>query len=265
MRFSIITTVLLPAALTSALTPCTHLFLNTVPSLTSIPHEHTQTTSILSIALAAGITHVVYSSGLAIDRLEEVSVFDPASIVGQTLLSKRATETTLRSFGFKHWTILRGASFMENYLAPKVFMYGPAFARDRLCTMALKPTDVLPIVDTADIAKFAVAAFQDPERFHQKEVAIAGDELTIEEIARQLSEAIGDDGKGPIRYVALTEEEIETQRATNPFIVAQLAVKELTKFVKVEESRGWGIELSTFREFLEREREAVRATYCGSN
>ena len=84
-------------------------------------------------------------------------------------------------------------------------------------------------------------------------------------ITKQLSEVIGDDGRGPIRYVALTEEEIETQRVTNPMIVAHLAVKELTKFVKVEESRAWGIKLSTFREFLEREKEAVKATYSGSS
>lgn len=250
-------------ALTAAIAPCTHLFLNTVTSLSSIPHEHVQTSRILSIALSLGISHVIFSSALTIDRLEDVTVFDPNSLVCQTLLSKRATETTLKTLGFKHWTILRGASFMENYLAPKVGMYGPSFARDRLWTMALKPTDLLPIVDTRDIAKFAVAAFQNPERFHGKEVAIAGEVLSIEEIAAQLSEAIGDDGRGPIRYVAYTEEEIEEGKKTNPMVVAHFLIKELVRFVTVEESKSWGVELGTFTEFLEREGEAVRATYCG--
>ncbi|KAK3318949.1 hypothetical protein B0H66DRAFT_558463 [Apodospora peruviana] len=244
------------ASLKASIAGCDMMFLNTRITFTDLGRERIQADNMLAIAKAAEVRHVVFSSGLAVDRLDEVPVYDPRTVVGQSLLSKLGTEKTLKAAGFEAWTILRGASFMENFLVPKVDMY--AGLRDtNVWTMACRPDDVLPMVDTVDIAKFAVAAFQDPGRFHEKEVSIAGEKLTFEEILAQLSEVTGREFK----FVALTDEEIEAQKATNPFIVGQLCIRQLAKFVNVDESKAWGIPLSNFREFLAREKDLVKETY----
>lgn len=125
--------------------------------------------------------------------------------------------------------------------------------------MAFLPSTKLPYTATADIARFAVAAFQDPARFHAQSIALAGDELASEEVMAQLSEVV----KKDLKFVPLSEAEIAAQRDANPFIVAQLALRELPKFVTAEETRTWGIPMTTFREFLRANEEWVRESYAG--
>ncbi|KAK4212697.1 hypothetical protein QBC37DRAFT_424455 [Rhypophila decipiens] len=302
-------------ALTAGLQTCTHLFLNTIPSFTDPLLERRQTSQILSLAKSAGVKHVIFSSALGINHLSEMPLFTSTpgikdSVMYHSLLSKAATEETVKSSGFQYWTILRGASFMENYLTPKVYMYGPEFVTKRIWKMACSPDDTLPLVDTVDIAKFALAAFRQPERFNGQEVSIAGDVLPIRDIAAKITRAVrniedaweskaeaaqlaastsGGGGTsasffsaenlpGPIvgsgswrielkgkhiQYIPMTEEEIEGAKKTkNPYVLGQLAIREIGKFVSVEETKAWGVEVSTFEEFLEREVEAVRTTYC---
>ncbi|KAK0715528.1 hypothetical protein B0H67DRAFT_242325 [Lasiosphaeris hirsuta] len=247
-----------PSELAAALAGCTHLFLNTVPSFppADITHERVQASTILALATAAGVRHVVYSSTLAIDRLEEVTVFDPDSFVGKILLNKAAVEEELKGKGFETWTVLRGATFMENFLPPKVAMYF-GLVQTGTWTMALLPGAKMPLVGADDIAKFAVAVFEDPARFAGGEIAIAGDELSAEEIMEVLSEVAGKE----LKFAALTDDEIAAQRASNPLIVAQLALRELGKFVKAEESRAWGISLVTFKEFSVNNKDLIQQTY----
>ncbi|KAK3687745.1 hypothetical protein B0T22DRAFT_510555 [Podospora appendiculata] len=247
------------AALASSMAGCTHLFLNTTIGFApgqDPSHERIQAARILTLAKSAGVRHVVYSSALAIDRLAEVAHLDPSSIAGQSVYSKQAIEATLRTIGFDSWTVLRGASFMENYLAPKVAMFG-AFRATGVWTAAYAPDTVLPLVDTDDIARFAVAVFRDPARFHGKGVAVAGDALTPAQIVDRLSKATG----RKLVFVQLTEEEIATQGEVNPFIRAQLVIAQLIRFIDMEEPKSWGVPLTTFDAFLERNQEGVRETY----
>jgi uncharacterized protein YbjT (DUF2867 family) len=187
-----------------------------------------------------------------------LSVFDPASFLGQTLLTKSETEKVVKAFEFPHFTILRGASFMDNFLAPKVFMYG-ALAASGTWNIAFLSGIKIPYVDANDIAKFALAAFQDPTKFSGQEINIAGDELTPEEVVEQLSEVVGK----KITFVPVTDEEIEARKAAgDPMAVAQLALRELPKFVKLDETKSWGIPMASFGGFLERNKELVNLTYA---
>lgn len=57
-------------ALEQAIAGCSMLFLNTVPKFCEgVEHEREQAAGILAIARAAGVRHVVFSSGLAVDQL----------------------------------------------------------------------------------------------------------------------------------------------------------------------------------------------------
>lgn len=146
---------------------------------------------------------------------------------------------------------------MSNLLAPRTMMY-PGLVETRVWTTAYTPTTRLPLCDTEDIAKFTLAAFQDPVRFDRREVAIATEALTPEEILAQLAEA---SGKDDLRCRFLTDEEIEEAKESNMFVTAQLISRDMSKFVDLDEAKSWGIPLGTFREFLKRESKAVKETY----
>lgn len=243
-------------ALTAAITDCSHLFLNLAPGMATFSSEVPPAKRILAIAQASGVTHIVYSSGMSVDKPEEREFYDPNSVVAKALGWKKEIEGLVRTAGFETWTILRGGSFMANFLQPKVRMY-PGLVETNTWTTAMEPTTGIPLVDTDDIGKFVVAAFCDPAKFHKKEISIAGEVITPDEVMQQLGEANGRD----MRNVFLTDEEIEAQRATNIFVVAQLMFRDLDKCVDLEETRSWGIPLGTFKEFLKRESKAVKETY----
>ena len=242
-------------ALKTAISGSDRLFLNMRPTLQDMGIERVQAKRILDVAKAAGVKHVVYSSGVSVNRLQELNL-DPESIVAQSLYSKEAIEELVRNAGFASWTMLRGPFFMANFLQPKIMMY-PGFVETNNWTIALRPDTIIPMVDCEDIAKFAVAAFQDPARFHGHGLTVAGDALTPPQMMEQLSAAAGRE----LKAVCLTDEEIEAQSATNIFIKGQLLMRDMNKFVDLEDVRSWGIPVHTFKQFLERETQAIKETW----
>lgn len=67
----------------------------------------------------------------------------------------------------------------------------------------LKPDTRLSLIATADIGTAATAAIAEPERFHEVELELAGDLLTMERIAEVLSSALGT----PLTAPDMTESE----------------------------------------------------------
>ncbi|KKK16910.1 hypothetical protein P175DRAFT_0427944 [Aspergillus ochraceoroseus IBT 24754] len=237
---------------------CTGLFLNLKPDLTDISRELVQAKRILSVAKEVGIQQVVYSSGFAVPEPQRLRYWDPNSFVANILLSKQAVEAEVRSAGFKTWTIIRPGSFMANMLPPHVhMMYAGLVDKGEFAT-ALTPETVLPMIDTNDIGKFGAAAFGDPDRFHEKEFEIASELLGMDDLVKSLSRATGRHLK--VNYLA--EDEVDRQKATNPFLAGQQFARDMVQFVDMDEVRAWGIPLGTFEQFLEREKDRVAQAYC---
>ncbi|KAH8899754.1 NAD dependent epimerase/dehydratase [Thozetella sp. PMI_491] len=245
-------------ALKASIAGCQKLFLNMRPAFETgnMAHERVQARGILEIAKEAGVTQVIYSSGVSVNHIDELALLDPNGIPAQSMLSKKAIEEIVTSFGFQYWTILRGAFFMANFLEPKIMMY-PGFRESNTWTTALTPESKVPLVDCEDIAKFAIAALQDPAKFHQKDVTIAGDLLTPAQIMEHLSSATG----RQLKTAFYTEEEITTLGPINPFINGQMVSRQMSDFVDFTEIKSWGIQTNNFKEFLEREKKAVKETY----
>lgn len=246
------------SSLRAAMAGCTGLFLNLMPSLTDPTQELSQAKRILSIAKEAGVQHAIYSSGL-IQDLEKRKYWNPTKLglVAGLLLSKRTVEEAVRSAGFEYYTILRPGNFMTNYLAPFVYPMYPGLVERGVVTTAFTPETVIPTVDPNDIGRFGAAAFLEPERFHAQEVGIASEVLGLEELLRILSDATGRE----LRVEYMSQEEIDAQVVTNPFLAGQLVARDMSDFVDMEEVRAWGIPLTTFAGFLERERELVKETF----
>jgi uncharacterized protein YbjT (DUF2867 family) len=143
---------------------------------------------------------------------------------------------------------------MSNFTNPKAAMY-PSLVNDGVWITAIGADAPIPLVDTEDIGRFAVAAFQTPAKF--EEVDLVGDYRTPEEAIEALSRAAGKD----LKLKVLTDEEIEEESKTNIFIKAQKIVGALGRFVDLNQVRSYGVPMTTFPEFLERKREGVQETY----
>jgi len=244
------------AALAAGIAGSDMLYLNLVLNYRDLEDERTWALRILRTAKAAGVQHVVYTSVISADAPERRTLLPADHIFAKALSYKNIIEGLVQRGGFKHWTILRPGFFMSNLLDPKVRMYYEIFERNTWLT-AMTPDTKLGLVDPEDVAKFAVAAFQDPKRFDKQGIELVGERLTAEQIMEVLSGAVGRKMKAQF----YTEEEIRTGIATNSFIAVHLLHRDVENFVNVEKVKSWGIRMGTFREFLEREKTAVSETY----
>ncbi|CAG8046856.1 unnamed protein product [Penicillium salamii] len=235
---------------------CTTLFLNLRPILTDLNASLEQACRVLRVAKSAGIKHVIYASAVSGDDPRRLKDWDPTSIISTMMLNKQAIENEVRTAGFDSWTILRPAHFMTNFLSPMAMMY-QGFVETGIFTTAYTPNTVIPLVDPNDIGKFAAAAVLDPIKYNKQGVTIVSELLGVDVLIQCLSHATGREFK----IVYLSEEDINTQKATNPFIAGQHMARDMSSLVDLEEVKIWNISLGTFDQFLQREKARVNETY----
>lgn len=148
--------------------------------------------AIADAAREHGVTHLVYSSGLGADRLANTGLQQ----------DKWAVEQYLATLGISA-TILRPASFMENYFNP---LFGLS---DGALRTALNPDTRQQLIALDDIGALTALAFADPETYRGRTFELAGDALTPPEIAAAMSAATG-------LSVPYVHQSIEDLRRVNP-------------------------------------------------
>ncbi|NLE00615.1 MAG: NmrA/HSCARG family protein, partial [Fibrobacter sp.] len=138
--------------------------------------EVKQGKAVVDAAKKAGVKHFVYCSYGGAEVQPGVPFID----------SKWEIENYIRSSGM-NYTIFRPVLFMEFFLMP---MVQDAIYNGTL-RMALDPEMELQLIAVDDIGAFVDLAFSNPEYYFGKELEIAGDVKTGNQIADVLSRAIG--------------------------------------------------------------------------
>jgi len=162
------------------------------------------------------VSHVVYSSVAGADRKTGVPFFE----------TKAQIEEHLRGTGLHH-TILQPVYFMENWLG----------MRDRIengvLALPLKPETRLQMIAVNDIGAFATLAFEKPKHWDGRTVELAGDELSMSELAQAFTRLSGKD----VRYEQTPWDEFEKQ-----------AGPEITMMYKWIEDAGFHADTSALRQ-----------------
>ena len=142
----------------------------------------------LNVAEAAaetGVAHLVYSSVGGADRAPGLAHFD----------SKHRIERRIAMLGVPA-TILRPVFFMDN------FRWQAAGIREGRLVQGVRPETRLQLIAVDDIGAFAAIAFGAPGEWLGRTVEIAGDELTMVEVAALFSARLG----RPVKYSAQHED-----------------------------------------------------------
>jgi uncharacterized protein YbjT (DUF2867 family) len=116
---------------------------------------------------AAGTPQLVYSSLDGAERGSGVPHYE----------SKWRIEEHIRELALSA-TILRPVAFMENFLMPTF----PRSIFLGILTAALGRSKPLQLVSTSDVGWFAARALEEPVRYAGRTIAVAGDELNVDEI-----------------------------------------------------------------------------------
>src|ERR671917_2404442 len=136
--------------------------------------EVRQGKTVADAAKAAGAEHYVYSSVGSAHRQTGIPHFD----------SKWEVEEHVRGLGLPY-TVLRPVFFMQNWEYMREPILGGTLPQP------LDPDKPFQMIDADDIGVFAAMAFENPDGWFGREVDLAGDELTMPEIAGTFSRVTG--------------------------------------------------------------------------
>ncbi|TWF75344.1 uncharacterized protein YbjT (DUF2867 family) [Pseudonocardia hierapolitana] len=153
--------------------------------------EVAQAVNLVDGAKAAGVPQFVQTSTSGAGRHAETPGWAEGRWAGvvPSLDAKSAIQERVRAAGFSHWTILKPAFFMENFLPSMAFLF-PRGIEGGIVSV-LHPGTRLSLVAVDDIGRAAAAAIAAPERFDGVELELASDYLSMTEIAEVLSRALG--------------------------------------------------------------------------
>lgn len=146
--------------------------------------EARQGRNVLDAARAAGVAHVVQSSGAGVTIAPELAVNRGKLII----------EEYGRAVGVPT-TIIRSVFFMDNFDDPKMGYERTILGEGRL-DMPFDPATRLQMIATDDLGHLVAMAFDRPQDFVGQRFDAAGDELTMAGIADTFSRVLG----RPVRF-----------------------------------------------------------------
>ncbi|MEU1994172.1 NmrA family NAD(P)-binding protein [Nocardia gamkensis] len=145
---------------------------------------------LVSAAVEAGVRTLVHTSVARADEHEQFVGWDEQRWWPLYWTSKAAANELVRSSSIPHWVILKPAFMMDNFMPPKVATMFPRLAEGKITT-AMDPETRLDLIAASDIGRVAAAAFADPARFDRCEIPLAGEALTMSQVASVLSDITG--------------------------------------------------------------------------
>ena len=156
------------------------------------PHsanEIQQGVTLIEAAKRQGVSHFVYSSVAAADEETGIPHFE----------SKIKVEEHLLSSGLRY-TIVRPVFFMENWHRG----FGASIRSGQL-QQPLSPSATMQMIAVDDIGAFVALAFEHPDKWKNRTFTLAGDELSMQQIADAFTHATARD----VTYVQVSWDQFE--------------------------------------------------------
>ena len=140
-----------------------------------ISKEIQQGTGLATLAMESGVKHFVYSSAIGAHLNTGVPHLD----------SKFVIENHIRKLTMP-FTIIRPASFYENFLIPQV---KKGILKGKL-TQTINSDTIMPYIATDDIGKAAIKIFANFQDYSGKTVTLGNEQLDSLELAEKFSSAL---------------------------------------------------------------------------
>jgi uncharacterized protein YbjT (DUF2867 family) len=181
-----------------------------------IEGEIRQGINVADAARRANTTHFVYSSVASADQHTGIPHFD----------SKFRVEEHIRAT-FQNFTIVRPTFFMENWLGMRQSIDSGTLS------LPLSPDTKLQMIAVDDIGAVVEMAFEHPGKWQGRTIELAGDELSMTELAQVFSRESGRE----VRYVQVPWAEFESQ-----------AGKDMTQMYRWFQDTGYLVDISEVRQ-----------------
>lgn len=178
------------ASLAQAMQGVAGVFSVQLPDVKGDDSERRHGCALVEAARAAGVPQFVHTSVSGTAQRTAFPRWHTGYWSHKYWNDKWDIEEAVRRAGFAAWTVLRPAFMMENFVPPKSANMFPHLKDGELAT-ALHAATRLQLIAADDIGSFAAAAFLAPRDFAGQHIDLAGDALTMDEVAAILSTTSG--------------------------------------------------------------------------
>lgn len=152
--------------------------------------EREQARALINAANKAGVRHVIQSSVSNTGAFRHMKGWAEGCWDRNYWESKADVEEIVRAADFPVHTILRPAFMMDNFAVPKANWMFPDLASGVIVT-ALEADTPMVLVAAEDIGQATVAAIEHPDRFAGQVIELAGELLTLSQIAATIGQIKG--------------------------------------------------------------------------
>lgn len=178
------------ASLATALQGVHGVFSVQVPDARGTDSERRHGFALVELARAAGVDHFVHTSVCEAGKHTAFPRWESGYWWQKYWTDKWDVEEAVRTAGFTHWTVLKPAFMMDNFAQPKARHMFPHLQQGTILT-ALEPTTRMQLIAAADVGALARAAFAAPTTFSHKNIDLAAEALTMDEVAATLAQVLG--------------------------------------------------------------------------
>ncbi|GGC09639.1 NmrA family transcriptional regulator [Novosphingobium endophyticum] len=241
-----------PDTLAAALEGAHGVFSVQRPDLTGTNSERRHGFALVDAALDAGVSHFVHSSVCQVEDHEAFPRWDEGYWSVSYWTDKWAVEQKVRDAGFPCWTVMRPSFIMENLTDAKARYLYPQL-RDGLLLTPIRPESKVQLIAGDDIGAFVHAAFEDPQTFCGKAIELAGDEMTVADIAETLQTVL----EVPVRSRSVSAQEALSAGLAATWVRSQEWVNDVGYHVDRTRLDDYRIPLTTLRDWAERHRDLI--------
>ncbi|TDD62690.1 NAD-dependent epimerase/dehydratase family protein [Kribbella antibiotica] len=201
--------------------------------------------NLIEAAREAGVEQFVHSSVSGLAKFLTDAAAGRAEAWGSPHYwhSKAAVGLALPEAGFQSWTEFRPAFFATNLVRPSIWF--EAMTGETILT-AIDADKPLAVVAPQDIGSAVAAALADPGRFHEQVIELAGERLSLKEMAAALT-AAGE----PARAETVTPEEGTARGMLGQLMDNQVGMNNREDFADPAVAAAFGIPLTSFAAWAE--------------
>jgi uncharacterized protein YbjT (DUF2867 family) len=170
------------------------VFVNASPVLGTLD-ELRHNTNVINAAKEAGAKFGLYMSVIMTNVKNQFANLTEQHPDYNYWQAKYETEKALESAGFDYWTVIRPGIFLNVFFGYLTAFLWPTLQKQHVILSSLPSSATQSLLDPDDIARYAAAAFADPDTFNGLAIDLSGEEMTIDEFAKLITDITGIDIK----------------------------------------------------------------------
>ena len=240
----------------AAMSGVTGVFLNPFPTPRDPDLQVRQAKNIIDAAVAEQC-HLYLSSAAFTSQKEKWQGSGPKDFLYLYYSRKFAIETEVRAAPLKSFTIVRLPYLMHNYLIPYSKFHFPELPTKGVLKHMYDLGRTFAHLDSVDVGKIAAAVLLYPGKYNKLEVDVGAQNLDIGAAAETIRKV---SGRKDIKAETVVVENLDTETKAGLTWHNMVNTQDITLDNRDVVEKLFGVQLTTFDEYLTREKELLKSS-----